>query len=180
MNSQLEEKLRAFKEQRIIEATKKRLTQKLITIAKYMGRPVIAQHVISNKLDDPWQLQDEVMVYDPTTNILNAEDSYTSDLGYHFDGLKCGINLCVTSMYFAGKVSELKATFNGYLVFAESEGELKAYAPFPVWENAMDMFYEGAIVQEKKRLSEEKQKRQEDNKRQMGTFWTRFRMLWGY
>jgi hypothetical protein len=180
MKDKFDEKIRSLIEQRVIESTKKRITQKLLMISKYMGRPIISQSVIGD-LEESWHRQgDYGLLYDPT-KIYDAEDvGEPYDRGYHFDGLKCGINLCITVMVFDNKISELKATYNGYLVFAEMEGELKAYAPFPAWEDAMDMFYEGAVQMEKKKMEQEKAKRQEANKRAFSSYWQKFRMLWGY
>lgn len=156
------------------------MTKKLLTIAENLGKKIIAQSVVGNKLDDPWRLEDEDMVYDPTVIHEADEDWSSTDLGFHFDGLKCGINLCITAMLYDNKLSELKATFNGYVVFCEEEGELKAYAPFPTWENAVEMFYEAALDIEKKRLLRAKEVRQTASKERMNEFWSLFRRLWGY
>ena len=180
MRNQAEEKIKALIEQRVIEATKKQMTQKLLLIAKYLGRPIIAQSVLGTKLEDPWRLEEDI-IYDPTNLPIQDPDEWsTTERGFHFDGLSCGINLCVTALMYDRKVEELKATFNGYMVFAEAEGALKAYAPFPAWENAVNMFYEAAVQKEKKRLLQEKEQRQEENRKKAAGFWQKFRMLWGY
>lgn len=180
MRDQAEEKIRALIEQRVIEATKKQMTQKLLLIAKFLGRPIIAQSILGNKLDDPWRLEEDI-IYDPTNLPLQDPDEWsTTERGFHFDGLSCGINLCITALFYDRKVEELKVTYNGYMVFAESEGVLRAYAPFPAWENAVTMFHEAAVQKEKKKLIEEKQHKQEDNRRKRESFWQKFRMLWGY
>lgn len=180
MSERFKEKINSLIEQRIMEATKKQITQKLLCVSKYLGRKITAQSMFADPLRDHWQT-DEDLIYDPNHISTNDPDDWTiTDRGFYFDGLKCGINLCVTVLLYDDKVSELKATYNGYLVYAEIEGEVKAYAPFPAWENALDMFHEAAVQVEKKRMMEHKEIRQEDNRQKMQSFWQKFRMLWGF
>jgi len=179
MQDKLKEKVQALIEQRVVEATKKQVTQKLLMIAKYLGKPIISQSTFGDKYFDPYYREEE-MIYDDKLSVQDPDEWTTVERGYHFDGLKVGINLVITSQTYDEKVSELKATYNGYLVFAEVEGELKAYAPFPVWEDAVNMFHEAAIQVEKKRLVEQRVVRIDDNRQKMEGFWNKFRMLWGY
>lgn len=188
MNERFQDNVHALIEQRVIEASKKQVPQKLLSVAKWLGRPIIAQTLFGDRLDDTWKYDDD-MIYDPNsipTMKFSEDRTYEGgewgslDRGYNFDGLKCGINLCITALLYDNKLDELKATYNGYLVFAEIEGALKAYAPFPAWENALDMFYEAAVQREREQTIKEKAKRQEVNRQKMKNFWQKFRMLWGY
>lgn len=173
----MKEKIKALIEQRVIEATKKQMTQKLLLISKMLGRPIVSQtSVVGTKLENPWE---EDLIYDPM-RVHDADDWDTTDIGYYFDGLSCGINLCVTALIYDGKVYELKTTYNGYLVFVEKDGELKAYAPFPAWEDAVNMFYEAAVQREKARELKMKVEREAENKKRRATFWQTIRSLWGY
>lgn len=175
----MREKIKELIEQRIIEATKKQVSSKLNNIARSLGNPIIASTAFNNYLPDAWALPDEDVIYDPTV-IHDAEEWEEENRGFHFDGLKFGVNLVITSLMYGKQVVELKATYNGYLVYAEIEGDLRAYAPFAVWEENMEMFYEGAIAKEKSRMQAEKEQAKEDLKKRFSNFWKSFRMLWGY
>lgn len=180
MQEKFEDKVKSLIEQRVIEATKKQITKKLFCIAKQMGRPIISQSIVRNKFNEIWRYEED-FIYEPQTLVQEPHEWDTLDMGYYFDGgLKCGLNLCVTAMVYDEKLSEIKATYNGYLVFAEAEGELKAYAPFPLWEEATDMFYAAALEKEKQYLLKEKESRKERNKQKMFSFWQKFRAIWGY
>lgn len=175
----VKEKIQSIIEERLIQATKKELTKKLTTIAQMLGKPIIAQSSLSTKLDDPWSLEDP-FIYDPVVNIREADDDWnTSERGYYFDGLKCGLNLCVTVMSYDSKITDIKATWQGYLVYLEVDGELKAYAPFDAWEDVLNMFYQAAVARQKKREEVEKKEKAEENKRKVSQFWERFRQYWG-
>lgn len=180
MSDRFKEKVHALIEQRVIDATKKRLTQKLMLVAEYLGKPIVAQSAFGDRYFDPYVREDPMIYDDDPIPVHDPDEWSTSERGFHFDGLKVGINLVVTALTYDGKLDELKATYNGYLVFAEIEGELKAYAPFPAWEDAVDMFYEAALQREKKRTVEKREQRQEENRQKMQSFWQKFRMLWGY
>lgn len=178
----MNEKIERLIEDRINEATRKQINVKCNCIARSLGKPIAARSMFTNYLPDVWALPTEDdMIYDPS-RIREAEEWENSgeDLGWAFDGLRFGINLCIHAMTYEKRVVELKTTFNGYLVYAEIEGQIKAYAPFPAWENHVNMFYEGALAQEKTRLDKEKQLKLAEKKRRFANFWESFRLLWGY
>lgn len=166
-----------------MQAAHKMVSQKLISIAKNLGHRVIASSVFRNKLPDAWQYDNDVFYEgtEPKIEKIEEDDDWIEyNLGFFYDGLKCGINLCVTILAYDKKVVEIKATYNGYVVYAEVEGEVKAYAPFPAWEDAMNMFYEAATAREKVNLKKEKEEEREKNKKLFSHFWQAFRMAWGY
>lgn len=171
------QKIQLLIEQRIVQATKKEITHKCATVARELGRPIIAQTIFQNVLPDPWELADD-LVYDPE-KVHEAQDWTESERGFAFDGLRYGINLCITALTFDDKLLELKVTYNGYLVYAEIDGRLKAYAPFPTWENALAMFYQGAVQKKSRREESERLERQESQRRKWAQFWTSFKRLWG-
>lgn len=172
------ENIKSLVEKRIIEATKKQITAKLFCIAKNLGKPIISQGLFSNPLVNVWETEND-MIYDPN-KVMDADNWDTHQLGYSFDGLKCGINLCVTALCEHDKLSEIKATFNGILVFAEMDGEIKAYAPFPAWEQPLMMFYDAATTSEKKKVEEQKEEIRISNQNKLSKYWEKFRKLWGY
>lgn len=175
MAEKFDEKIKLLIEQRVIQATKNQTTVKLYNIAKYLGKPIISQSIFN---DAP---QEDPIFYDGNKiDVRDPDDWNTIEYGMYFDGLKYGVNLCITALIYDGKLDELKATYNGYLVYAESEGELKAYAPFPSWERPVDMFYEAAIQAEKEKAKQEQIQRRETNRKKMSDFWKKFKSLWGF
>lgn len=179
----LKEKIRYLIEQRKIEATKKQIVQKMILISRVLGNQIVSTTTSSARMPQLWQLDSNNKMLDDEGDIVKLEEDDTwidYEMGFCFDGLKCGINLCVLCLAYDSKVVQIKVTYNGYLVFLESEGEISAYAPFPAWEEAMEMFYEAAVVKEKTKLMEEKALREQERKTKLSEFFRAFKALWGY
>ena len=179
------EKLRVLVEERRILAIKNQIAPKMISIAKNLGQKIVGTTIFDNRLSDAWRADDNGFFYDNSAEIHTVEEddgeNWTEyDVGFAFDGLKCGINLCITCMAFDNKVVEIKATYNGYLVFAEIEGVVKAYAPFPAWEDALNMFYEGAIIREKHNHDKERKEKEKERRKRFAKFWEAFKNLWNY
>jgi hypothetical protein len=180
MQAATKDKIARLIEQRVFQATKKQVSLKLTNVARVLGKPIISQSVFNNYLSDAWNMPGEDMVYDDNHVYEADEDSSDTHRGWYFDGLKFGINLCVTALVYHDRVVELKATYNGYVVFAEIEGNLKSYAPFPAWEDAVNMFYEGSVTVDRRRQQEESLRKKEEFSKRWGEFWKSFKMLWGY
>lgn len=155
--SEFEDKIQLWKDKRIIESVEKKITQKLESISKNLGRPIISEYGVDEE-DLP----------------------ITEYLGHYFDGLKYGINLCITCMIYEDKLVDIKATYNGYLVYHEIEGTLEAYAPFPEWENALEMFYEGTKKTDKQNIIKERENARKINMKLAYSFWEKFRHTWGF
>jgi hypothetical protein len=176
----VKDRIKSLVEQRVIEAARKQMNLKLSSIAKQLGKPIISQSVFSNYLPDVWALPDEDIIYDPSVVQTADEDWNENQIGYSFDGLKFGVNLCINILIYEDKVVEIKTTFNGYLVYAEIEGDIEAYAPFPAWEDYVEMFYQGATEKEKDRIIKEYEDKKEEKNKRFKKFWESFRGLWGY
>lgn len=159
---QLEQQL---KEQRTIEATKKKLMGpdgKIGTILKTMGQPIISQSeggafVETNYLDDPFADDDEIRTPGDylrklkTINIDNinrptsAEWAEVPDptsygiyeLGCIFDGLSRGMHI---EIKYIEESSLLTCSYKGYVVFREFKGDLQAFVPGE-WEAHIDKLY---------------------------------------
>lgn len=180
MGNKFEDKIQSLIEERTIAAIKKQVSQKLQSIARNLGKPILSQNYMHSKMNNVDDMDHELnMIYDPI-QIDEMADWHVTENGYYFDGLKYGVNLSIIALIYEDKLFELKATYNGYLVFAEIDGILKAYAPFPLWENAMEMFYEGSSQREKKRIAKEREEKKEMNKKRMQSFWEKFRHSWGF
>lgn len=167
------EEIKSRIEKRVIEAREKSMTPKLILIAKNLGQPMISQNENVTFLPDSWTLPDDDEL--PEHGDWNLET-----LGYYFDGLKCGINLTVKTLIYEDQPHEVKATYNSYLVYLEEEGRLRAYAPFKVWEDAIEMFYEAAIVAEQKKIKREKEEKKKQDKVRTRGILSRLRDLWNF
>lgn len=164
-------------EQRIIEATKKNIANKLWLVAKNLGKPIISQGIFSNPITTP-----EDIIYDSgeIATVSEEDDWNIYNRGYYFDGLRYGVNFCITADAYEDKMTNIKATFNGYLVFAEVEGEIRAYAPFPAWESPLTMFYVGALKYDTKLQRKESYRQYKERKSRFATFWENFRQLWNF
>jgi hypothetical protein len=173
----MQDKIFSLIERRKLEAARKEVSKKLISIVKHLGKPMIEQGANCRYLPDMWMLEEQQDDY-----IILEPDEYMNEWnkGYYFDGLKYGINLCIKTLIYEDRVREVKATFNGYLVFSEEGGDVVGYAPFSEWENAMNMFYEASSIKEEKESVIIKQNLKEENKKQAKSIMTMLRHFWGY
>lgn len=172
----MQDHIRALIEKRTFEAAKKEISKKMQIIARYLGRPVIEQISTARDLPNFWELEDNPDDF----RIVEADENMREVLrGYYFDGLKYGVNLTIHTLTYEDKVKEIKAHYQGYLVFQESEGELQGYAPFTSWENHLNSFYEAALPVEQKQIIHEKEVKKESNKKKMQALMKRLKLIWG-
>ena len=168
----IEKRIESLIEKRTFDATRKEVSKKLQTIVKAFGKPIIEQIVPYNILPDFWENEA------PEIPEVNDDNIYLR--GYYFDGLSRGMNLCIKLTIYDSRMAELRATYNGYQVFLESEGELKSYAPFLSWEDAMERLYTCAKPTAEAKIKEDKLKQKEIDKKKALSLIQRFRILWGY
>jgi hypothetical protein len=151
---------------RIIEATKKKVSLKLCTIAKYMGSPIIGEYGY---------------IFPEEDGILDLnEDINESHLGWSYDSLRSGINFEIVIRSYGEKINLVKATYNGYIVYNEEDGDIKGYAPKNDWEHHVDKLYERAKQYEKTALTIEHEKEKEMLKEKKKTFFQKLKEVWGY
>ena len=168
----IEERIKSLITERTLEAPKKEVSKKLLFIARTLGRPIIEQAVPYRDLENFWDVEA------PAVLDSGGEDIHL--LGYYFDGLRSGGNLCIKVVAYDGQVAELTCTYNGYRVFTEADGELQSYAPFPSWEQAMDRFYRAAgPVDETNTRRRRAEKKERDGKKALSIL-DKLRLLWGY
>ena len=167
----IEQRIKSLIEKRTIEAAKKEISKKLHVVVQAFGRPVIEQAMVYSDLPNYWE-------YDPP-DVADPEDEHTWLNGYYFDGLSRGVNLCIKLTIYDGHIMNLSASYNGYTVFTESEGELKSYAPFPSWEDALTQLYHCARPVEQEKIKEERSKQKESNRKKALTLMQQLRLLWG-
>lgn len=174
-----ENAIKALIDARTIEAISKKLTQKMMTIAQYMGSPIIGEYSYSSVLPDFWEYE----IDDPfdSDRIREAsEGASENNLGFIYDSLKHGVHFEILVRIYADKITLLRASYGGNHVYIEEEGVLKGYAPDPKWEQHMEDLYAHAIKLEKIANKEIELKQNEENKFVKKSFLQKLKLIWGY
>lgn len=165
-----------LKEQRTIEATKKKMMGpggKLGTIVKWLGTPIIRQggcYYDQTPMEDVWQLPEEA------DELLTMEDEEVIAEGWVFDGLSRGIHIDIKYLDFE---KTLTCDYKGYRVYTEIAGDLFSYAPFVEWENDIDRLYRAAIKKREKVVQIEEEAAKEEAIEENKNFLQRLRFRWG-
>lgn len=172
------EEIKRLIEARQIEATKKQITLKLMCIVRNLGQGIYGDvgfgaGLGGSSLDtEAWMTPEERGEEMPT-----AEDGGEySDMGYLFDALNIGHNFEVRWLVHD---RELLAKYNGYTVYQEEEGKLKAYVPNKVWEDLMDRLYVRAKPVEEVNKTDAKKEHDAGFFRQAAKFMKELRDSWG-
>jgi hypothetical protein len=172
------EEIKRLIEQRQIEAVKKQLTLKLMTVVKSLGQGIYGDFGCGREFSstaydpDAWLTEDERSKGGmPTAN----DDDY-SDMGYIFDALNMGHNFEVRWM---GWEKELRAKYNGHVVYLDVEGKLRAYVPNATWEGLTDRLYELAKPIDERARQKEKEESQQSYFKQAAKFLKELREAWG-
>jgi hypothetical protein len=174
-----ENAIKALIDARTIEAIKKQVTNKLSTIAQYMGSPIMGEYSYSSILPDFWEFEMD----DPfdADRIRDANDNMSeSNLGWSYDSLRHGINFEIIVRTYADKITLVRATYNGNAVYLEEDGILRGYAPNYTWEQHMEDLYAHAHKLEKAALKKMEEEEEKDNKRSRKTFFEKLKWIWGY
>lgn len=164
-------------EDRQMMATKKQLSSKLTIIASNLGSGIYGDTGFGaglggSSLDtEAWMLPEE-----KDEEILDAEDQEYSDMGYLFDSLNMGHNFEIRLLTHE---REIRATYNGYVVYLEEEGKLKAYVPNAIWENLVDKLYLQAKPKEDDKRIATKEVNQKRFMQQAAEFMKELRDSWG-
>lgn len=167
----IEQRIKSLVNDRTIEATRKELSKKLQVIVKAFGKPIIEQTVPYNALPDFWETK--------APEIPEINDDHIYLRGYYFDGLNRGVNLCIKMTIYDSHLAELRVTYNGYQVFLEGEGELKSYAPFKSWEDAVERLYTYAKPTAEEKVKKELEEKRKENRKKAMTIMDKLRLLWG-
>jgi len=168
----MNDRIKSLIDKRTFEATRKEISKKLQTIVKAFGKPVIEQVIPYTILPDFWETE--------APEIPEVSDDNIHLRGYYFDGLSRGINITIKLTMHDSRMAELRVTWNGYQVYLESDGELKSYAPFSSWEDAMDRLYTYAKPTAEEKIKEDKLKQKEADKKKAKSIMEKLRLLWGY
>jgi hypothetical protein len=172
-------------EQRRAEAVRKNLSVKLLEIARTLGEPVRSHDGTSqgrtsviadfpwydnNPLEDPmWQSFDNLPAFD------DGDDAST--IGFFYDGMRHGHHLEVRHL---AELGELKATWQGRIVFLETGGQIESYVPGEKsWEAVIETLHAAATARiARDKPVEDDKKQQEHLKKARGIF-AKLRELWG-
>lgn len=176
----LTQKEKAIQEKRTIEATKKNMmgiTGKLGLIVRTLGAPVVRQGsglYDQNFLDDPYENDSNTETWQE--EIIDADDPYSHEEGYVFDGLSRGMHFEIKFWHYNQK---LDASYKGYTVYTEIGGELFSYAPFDEWEQMVERLYKEAKQQslQLKDIKEFETRQTIEAKKR--SFWQKLKMKWG-
>lgn len=127
-----------IKEKRIIEATKKEYQGtfgKFAVISRNLGDEIVGQGQISNNIityDNFWNYNKEEKI-----GYLD-EDTYTTNVGFYFYGLKYSMNL---EIFYSENEKKIEVKYEGQTVYSEINGDLECYIPNENWENKIEELY---------------------------------------
>lgn len=164
---------------RIIEATKKKISHKLATIAEHLGCQIVGEYNYGSILPDFWEYEMEDP-YNAERVVEASENSSESVLGYSYDSLKYGVNFEIVVRTYGDKTNLIRANFNGNTVYVEEEGVITGYSPKPEWEIHMESLYEHAVKIEKNKNEEQNKIDKEEFKVAKKTFFQKLKLIWGY
>lgn len=187
-----------IKEQRTLEATKKKLMGpegKLGVILKQLGQPIISHDADAGMYnqtflelyesiddEDEWSLPtiasgEENAPYGwEWSEPKDADFVSFSQIGWHFDGLSRRMHLEI-------KYDDLSKTltlhYKGYLVFEETAGDLVTYIPNPEWENMINQLYSVAEPIKYKKEIQEREDQKKLVQKAKKNFLQKMRERWG-
>jgi len=173
------EEIKRLIEERQVMAVKKELTKKLLCVVRNLGSPIVNQTsgygvgLSSNEYDsEAWLTEDERNL----SGMPTATDEDYSENGYIYDSLARGHNFEVRYLTYD---KELRAKYNGYVVYLEEDGKLKAYLPHEVWEKLTNDLYDVAKPKDEARKAKEKEEANKGFMRQATKFLKELRDSWG-
>lgn len=161
------EELKKLIEARQIEAARKKLPEKLICVAKYLGQPMygMAGGLEYNEFD--WEIYEEI----PTADDIDYEP-----YGYFFYALSFGHNF---EIKYNHEEHNLKVKYNCISVFSEVDGQLTGYFPSPLWEDLVENYYKIAKEKEEIKTKANKLAEKEGFLKQASKFMQKVRETWG-
>jgi len=159
----MNKQVKKFIEDRKLEAAQKDIAGKLRTVVEIFGDPITRQVESTFILPDLWELEQ------PEMNEMD-EDVSISEIGKVYDGLRQGLHFWIK---YDMVMDELKASWKGYDVYHEVDGEVECYVPFPEWEDNLNGLCINAIKLKKQRRKPEISEKEKSN------FLGKLRKFWG-
>lgn len=164
---------KAAKEKRLMQATKNDYmgsSGKFGVIVKYLGYPIVRQgsQEAYFSIDDLLNLtQDEALPV--------ADDSYSFQEGWIFDGLSRGMHI---EIKYIDPEKRLVVHYKGFRVYEEIAGDLDAFVPGE-WEPLIERLYKVAAERRKYVKREMGQVRKAEVLAEQQGFLQRLRSRWG-
>lgn len=152
------------RQQRMIEAKKKKIGEKSATVARFMGAEVRAPGFTG--LNDFIGYSEErydfdAYSYDDEDEIIEVTQDGFGVIGWCFDALSYGCNIQVTVMI---EDHHVIVSCDGEVVFEEMAGDLITYRPAPIWEQRIEHWFKRAETLKRSHTSaEEREKTQQAN-----------------
>jgi hypothetical protein len=171
--------IKSLIDHRMVEALKKKINQKLLTIAQFMGSPIVGEYSYSSMLPDFWEYEIDDP-YDPEKIAEATENAGEQRLGYSYDSLRHGINFEILVRTYGESIHLIRATFNGMVVYLEEEGILKGYHPEPRWEQHMEDLFVHAKKLEDRFVKKAQEEETKESKARKKTFLEQLWLIWGY
>lgn len=170
------EEIKRLREKREIEATLKKLSSKMQCILQNIGQPIISQYSANTVFDsEGWLTEEERRGKDDIQILDEDEGGYC--IGHIYDSLSLGKNIEIKYMIHE---RELKATFNGRVVYKEVEGVLEGYVPSQLWEETIEKVYLNARQVEERKAAQDKEKKRERATKNAIGFIQKLRDAWGF
>jgi hypothetical protein len=173
----MNDKEKRIKEQRVIEAAKKNLmgaSGKLGSICRYLGESIKG---VGGSLYDSYEYEfDSWGEEDPDELPTMEIDTSVYSMGYLFDGLSRGMHLEIKYLSYEKK---LTCHYEGYEVYQEVEGDLRAYAPRPEWETLIDNLYKITQTTARKKKKQQAAEDKAELKTRAKGFLQKLKDRWG-
>ena len=167
---------KVIQERRTIEATKKNIMGvegKLVSIAKYLGDPLIRQ---GSKLFDQTFMEDPYDISEDDEIRTSEDGDVHYEEGWIFSGLSRGLHL---DIHFHEDENKITVWYKGYEVYLEEAGDLLTYAPFQEWENIVERLYKVARKKEQDAKNDLVGEIEQQVMKEKRSFFQRLRMKWG-
>ena len=172
------EEIQRLVQDRENQATKRQISPKLMTVARSLGQSVFGDMGFGSGLGgSPYDPEAWMSDEEKGEDLPTAGDGDPSDMGLIYDALNIGHNFEIRYMKHDKQV---RAKYDGRIVFLEEEGKIKAYVPNPVWEELLDRIYAKAKPVEETRKIKEKQESKEGFVKQANKFLKELRESWGF
>jgi hypothetical protein len=171
------EEIKRLVEERQIMASKKKISSKLNTVVTSMGSSVYGDSGYgAGYSSNAYETESCILPPDTGEDIQIAHDADCSDIGYLYDALRLGHNFEILYLKYE---RQLRAKYNGYIVYLEEEGKLKAYVPNPVWEELLDRIYLKAKIVEEDNQKQTKIENEKGFMKHASKFMKELRESWG-
>lgn len=160
----MKEEIKKLIDQRIGEARKKEISDKVIRILNVYGHKILRDSYIIEEYEEEEEFP---LIVDGNINTV----------GLYYDFLGSGCNL---QLYQNLETTELKITYKGYPVYQELNGEIKMYVPSHEWEEKIKSLFDVTKKRERKLNQAEKAKETKKQDRERSNIIDYLAKFWGF